>query len=103
MICLVPLTNHTASVMDREKSKNEMFNAETTSTALNIRNDCGDDEKLPLSFVPTDKDVICGRARENFHHGKVAKKLVPRPRDVQRRMHYLSHACPCSHLLLFFN
>lgn len=25
--------------------------------------------KLPDGYEPTDKDVICGRARENFHHG----------------------------------
>jgi hypothetical protein len=24
---------------------------------------------LPLGFTPTNRDVICGRARENFHHG----------------------------------
>ena len=24
---------------------------------------------LPLGFTPTNRDIICGRARENFHHG----------------------------------
>jgi len=25
---------------------------------------------LPVDFEPSEKDIICGRARENFHHGK---------------------------------
>jgi len=29
-----------------------------------------ENELLPDSFEPGNKDVICGRARENFHHGK---------------------------------
>ena len=36
---------------------------------------------LPLGFNPTDRDVICGRARENFHHGKCDKEFE-NDRDV---------------------
>ena len=25
---------------------------------------------LPIGFKPSEKDIICGRARENFHHGE---------------------------------
>jgi hypothetical protein len=27
---------------------------------------------LPVGFTASDRDVICGRARENFHHGKLS-------------------------------
>jgi hypothetical protein len=32
---------------------------------------------LPPDFQPSNRDVICGRARENFHHGE-------QPRFVNR-------------------
>ena len=35
---------------------------------------------LPLGFNPIDRDVICGRARENFHHGKCDKEFWERSR-----------------------
>ena len=33
----------------------------------------GESKPLPDDFVPSDSDVICGRARENFHHGELTK------------------------------
>jgi hypothetical protein len=30
----------------------------------------GEMDFLPLDYKPSEKDIICGRARENFHHGK---------------------------------
>jgi hypothetical protein len=41
--------------------------AHPNSSSLSGRDE---NELLPETFVPTNKDVICGRARENFHHGK---------------------------------
>jgi hypothetical protein len=29
-----------------------------------------DQNELPPDFVPSDSDVICGWARQNYHHGK---------------------------------
>jgi hypothetical protein len=29
-----------------------------------------DQNELPPEFVPSDSDVICGWARQNYHHGK---------------------------------
>ena len=30
---------------------------------------------LPTTFVPSDQDVICGRARENFHHSEFQRHI----------------------------
>jgi hypothetical protein len=30
----------------------------------------GDSNKLPEGFVPDELDVICGWARQNYHHGR---------------------------------
>lgn len=29
-----------------------------------------DPNELPPEFAPSDNDVICGWARQNYHHGK---------------------------------
>jgi hypothetical protein len=43
---------------------------------------------LPFGFNPTGKDIICGRARENFHHGKhrIVDQNVPLSKDVEIRL-----------------
>ncbi len=28
---------------------------------------------LPSDFVPSDRDIICGRAKKNFYHGKLVR------------------------------
>jgi hypothetical protein len=33
----------------------------------------GESKPLPDDFVPSDSDVICGRARENFHHRELTR------------------------------
>lgn len=38
----------------------------------------GESKPLPDDFVPSDSDVICGRARENFHHGEFALTKLER-------------------------
>jgi hypothetical protein len=35
----------------------------------------GESKNLPDNFVPSDDDVICGRARENFDHGELTNFL----------------------------
>jgi hypothetical protein len=31
-----------------------------------------DPNELPVEFIPSESDVICGWARQNYHHGKLA-------------------------------
>jgi hypothetical protein len=31
---------------------------------------------LPPDFIPTDRDVICGRERANYHHGKLQDVVI---------------------------
>jgi hypothetical protein len=71
MLCLAPLLSLTPSVMERLTSDIGRLSDEISTAPSVIRNDC--DDILPTSFVPTDMDVICGRARENFHHGTKLK------------------------------
>ena len=35
-----------------------------------------DAKELPEGFAPSEYDVICGWARQNFHHGKLSTSLV---------------------------
>ena len=42
----------------------------SSSKSIDTANNNNNNDLLPESFIPTNRDVICGRARENFHHGK---------------------------------
>ena len=67
-------TNHRLSLSTRmlcipgikqnDMSQSTSYTFETSNQRVRFEN-----QLLPLGFTPTDKDIICGRARENFHHG----------------------------------
>jgi hypothetical protein len=50
----------------------------------------GESKPLPDDFVPSESDVICGRARENFHH-----------RELSELEGVLSHCCKQLHVFHF--
>lgn len=87
MICLAPLCTPSPYAMERKKGQNEKFRAESTSNVSVIRTDDDDNELMPLTFFPSDKDVICGRARENFHHGKLGENTSELFMSVLRVAH----------------
>ncbi len=51
------------------------------SQQANISATCVD--FLPVDYRPSEKDIICGRARENFHHGKQSRKC----RSIEKDSH----------------
>jgi hypothetical protein len=74
MICLATLVAPPEYTMERETSGNEKWRADRVSNVSAVLSDDDDNELMPVNFFPTERDVICGRARENFHHGKQDKK-----------------------------
>lgn len=46
------------------------------SIHMDEKTESNSDEELPPWFMPSELDVICGWARQNYHHGKSLRSIV---------------------------